>query len=101
MRSILFSLPTSYKASDLQEFLEALRKISIHSLYYHIFEGRLRTPVGDNDFSHWLEKNLGETELAKKLEKLDPYSHTMEGLRARIISLIEKKLSEVSYATAS
>ncbi len=101
MRSILFSLPISYKAHDLKEFVEALHKVSIHSLYYHIFEARLRTPAGINDFSYWLEKNLGESELAQKLEKLDPYSHTMDGLRCRIISLIEKKLSEVSYAATS
>lgn len=98
MRSILFSLPTSYKVYDLKEFLEALKKVSVHSLYYHIFEARLRTPVGVNDFSVWLEKNLGENELAKKLEKLDPYAHTMEGLRDRIVVLLDKKISEALYA---
>ncbi len=101
MKSILFVLPTSYAASDLKEFVDALHHISINSLYYHIFESRLRTSAGVNDFSYWLEKNLGETDLAKKIENLDPYSHALEGLRVRIITLLEKKLSEVSYAAAS
>jgi hypothetical protein len=94
MKSVLFNLPTHYVANDLREFQECLRKVSISSLYYHIFTGRLRQPVGINDFSDWLTRSLDEKELAFKVDRLDPYTQTMEGLRQRIIQLIDKRLNE-------
>ncbi|MBI3315489.1 MAG: hypothetical protein HYZ87_00740 [Candidatus Omnitrophica bacterium] len=91
MKCILFALPTLYKAGDLGEFLDGLNKVSIGCLYNHIFAARLRTPIGMNDFSYWLKTDLGETELAKSIDKLDPYTYTMEGLRKKIIHLVEKR----------
>jgi len=67
-----FHIATPHEAWDLQEFLDALKKISIHSLYHHIFEGRIRPPLGINDFSNWLENGLGETRLAKAIHSMDP-----------------------------
>ncbi len=98
MRAIRFSIPTQHQANDLAEFLDGLKKVSISSLYLHIFEARLRPPLGINDFSHWFEAQLGEKALAKKVAGLDPYTQTLEGLRSRIISFIEKRLQEISYA---
>ena len=100
MKCILFTLPTPYQAYDLNEFCECLKRVSIHCLYNHIFEGRLRAPLGINDFSHWFKNSLSEEELANKIQKLDPYTQTMEGLRKRIIHLIEKRLAETTYAGA-
>lgn len=97
MKSTLFNLPTVYKAHTLAEFLECLKKVSIQSLYYHVFEGRLRTEQGTGDFSNWLTA-LGEEKLAKQMDRLDPYTHTMEGLRSRMIRLIEQRLTEVIHA---
>ncbi|MGH7197509.1 MAG: DUF5752 family protein [Candidatus Omnitrophota bacterium] len=94
MKCVLFTLPTAYKAQDLKEFLECLKRVSVSCLYNHIFEGRLRPPLGMNDFSNWLLNNLGEPELAKKIDKLDPYTVTLEGLRDKIIHLIEKRLEK-------
>ena len=94
MQAVSFMLPTPYEAWDLSEFLQALKKVSIHSLYHHIFEGRIRPPLGINDFSNWLESDLGETALAKAIHSMDPYTQTLEGLRLRIIQLIEARLSE-------
>jgi len=94
IKSISFILPTPYVAQTLEEFVSLLRKVTIHSLYYHMFESKLRLEKGKNDFSLWLETVLGETELAKKIERLDPYTHTMEGLRERIIRLIENRLAK-------
>lgn len=94
MKSVLFNLPTLHAAHDLREFAECLKKVTVHSLYYHVFEGMLRPPVGVNDFSDWLSKELNETKLADQIARLDPYTQTMEGLRNRILSLVEKRLKE-------
>ncbi|MBK8576012.1 MAG: hypothetical protein IPN90_10170 [Elusimicrobia bacterium] len=91
--AVRFSIPTPHAAESLTEFAEALRKVSIASLYLHIYEARLRPPHVINDFSNWFERELGRPALAKKVAGLDPYTHTLEGLRAKIISFIEQEES--------
>lgn len=92
IKAVSFALPVPYAAYDLREFSEVLKKITIHSIYYHVFEARIRLEKPSNDFSLWMEKELGEGELAQKISRLDPYTYTMEGLRAKIIRLIETRL---------
>jgi hypothetical protein len=100
MRAIKFSLLTQYQAGDLKEFADCLKKVSISSLYLHIFEARLRPPLGINDFSHWFKMQLHEDELAWKVANLDPYTHTLEGLRAKILGFIDSRLQENSHAAS-
>jgi small-conductance mechanosensitive channel len=90
MKSMLVVLPTSYVAHDIREFVEALRKISPSSLYFHIFESRLRLGVELNDFATWFEEDMGENELGRQLARIDPYTYTLEGLRSLLIQIIEK-----------
>jgi small-conductance mechanosensitive channel len=92
IKSVSVILPTPYIAHDLREFVEVLRKVSINSLYFHIFESRLRLHRGVNDFSIWLQDSLDERELADKIAVLDPYNYTIEGLRSLIIQLIEERI---------
>lgn len=91
MKSISFIFPTRYSASSLGEFLEVMRKITIDSIYFHMFEARLRLEKGTNDFSLWLETSLGEKDLAYQLAQLDPYTYTLEDLRKKIIALAETR----------
>jgi len=92
IKSVSVVLTTPYMAHDLREFVEALRKVSINSIYFHIFESRLRLHRGVNDFSIWLQDNLDERELADKIAVLDPYNYTIEDLRSIIIQLIEERI---------
>jgi hypothetical protein len=92
VKSVSVILPTPYVAHDLREFVEVLRKLSLGSLYFHIFESRLRLSRGLNDFSAWLEDSLDERELAQEIARLDPYNYTLEGLRSSLIQLIEKRI---------
>lgn len=85
-----FILPMPYTANNLREFAEVLRKISIRSLYFHIFEARMRLGVPDNDFSQWL-RGIGEEELADEISRLDPYNMTLENLRRKIIRMVEDR----------
>lgn len=92
IKSISVILPTNFVAHDLREFVEILRKLSVESLYFHIFESRLRLGKGLNDFSIWVEDSLDDSELAGKIARLDPYFYTLEGLRSSLIQLIEKRI---------
>jgi len=93
IKSVSFILPTSYIAYDLKEFTDILKKITLDSIYFHIFEARLRLEKADNDFSLWIETSIGDKELADLISGLDPYSYTLEDLRNKIIRIIEKWIS--------
>jgi len=88
MSSQTFVLQTAHLAHNLAEFKEILKKVSIHSLYYHVFDAYLRMEQEENDFSMWFRR-IGETELAAKVRSLDPYMYTLEGLRQEIIRLVD------------
>lgn len=90
IKAISFILPTKYIASDLKEFIEALKKVTIDSIYFHIFEARLRLGKEANDFSNWIKDSLDNKKLAAEISKLDPYTYTLEELREMIIRIIEK-----------
>jgi len=98
MRAIRFSLPTECSATDYAGFIECLRKVSVSSLYLHVFEARLRPPYGVDDFSHWFRTNFNDEIVGREISRLDPYSYTLEGLRQRIIRILEKRHAEVSRA---
>ena len=87
MSSRTFIIPLPYVARDAAEFLDILETVSVNSLYYHVFESRLRLERGENDFAVWFESR-GDHELAAALSRLDPYTITLEGLRREIIRLV-------------
>ena len=93
IKSISFLLSTEYAAYDLKGFVEIVKKITIDSIYFHIFEARLRFEKKTNDFSNWIETSLGDKELADEISDLDPYTRTLEDLRATIISIVARRLS--------
>lgn len=95
LKSVEFILQTPYRASDLKEFRDALQKISIDSIYFHMYEARLRIRRGTNDFSRWLDECLEEPKLANKIAAIDPYTHTLENLRFALIKLTDKRISEL------
>jgi hypothetical protein len=99
MRAQTFVFPTKYIAHNLAEFKECLQRVSIFSIYYHMFESRLRLQQEQCDFSFWVNNALGEEELARAIIKLDPYTRTLENLRLALVRLVERRLSEDIYGT--
>ena len=92
MKSVSFVLPSGYSAIDLREFTDALQKITIDSIYFHIFESRLRLERDGNDFSNWIEHSLGDKELAGEISRLDPYTQTLENLRQSLLKIVQKRI---------
>lgn len=84
-RTFVMALPLA--AETLHEFREGLRTVSYKSLYYHMFDARLRLARGENDFSRWF-RDLGHPALADAVSRLDPYNTTLEGLRSQILNLV-------------
>ncbi|MFP4086827.1 MAG: DUF5752 family protein [Desulfobacteraceae bacterium] len=81
-------------AYDLPSFRDAIASISIYSLYYHYIESRLHTKLEWDDFSAWIEESLGMSELARNIRKIDINVYTLEGLRSRIIQLIDESFEK-------
>ncbi|OGC35422.1 hypothetical protein A2311_06145 [candidate division WOR-1 bacterium RIFOXYB2_FULL_48_7] len=80
-------VPTQYEVRTIEEFVLALERVGMRSLYYHFFDARLRLGRKTNDFSNWIRHSLKNEQLAKEIELLDPYLMTMDQLKKRIIEL--------------
>jgi hypothetical protein len=63
--------------------------MSLHTLHYHLINSRLRLQLKTNDFSFWIEHSLGLPELAEKINRVDFYTNTLEGVRDEVLRLIE------------
>lgn len=85
-------IPTSFVAQTLREFAEGLRGVSVHSIHHHFIEARLRLKLMSNDFSQWLYEDLGLTEAARQLNRIDIYTMTLEDVRKQIIRIVERAL---------
>ncbi len=97
MKSISFVVPTNYVANNVDEFVEILGKVGADSIYFHVFESRLRLQRGQNDFSHWLDTSVGDKELAAEISRLDPYTRTLEDLRKTVMGIIKKHNSQGNH----
>lgn len=96
IKSVSLIIPTPYLARDLRDFVEILKKVTPNSIYFHMFEARLRLDSETNDFARWLETSLLEGGLAKKIKALDPYTYTMEDLKKKVIEIAEERLNNVN-----
>lgn len=84
--SIVF--PTGMWARNLAEFLLAIRYVDPPCIYYHFYEARVRH--GSDDFSVWIENVVGNGDLACALRSIDPFMHTIEGIRGHIVETVER-----------
>lgn len=85
-------IPTTAVARNLEEFSGCLEKISVHSIHYHFIEARLRLKLNSNDFSIWLEEELGLGQLADRLNRIDIYTSTLNDVRRSIQKIVQGAL---------
>lgn len=86
-------IPTNFVAKTLKEFAEGLRGVTLHCIHHHFIEARLRLKLMSNDFSQWLYEDLGLTEAARQLNRIDIYTVTLEDVRNQIIRIVERALT--------
>lgn len=96
---------THFKAQNLAQFLECLRKIPQDSLYYHtyrhMFYYRLLSTDFQNSFAFWLYKN-NFLVLAEKFSFINPLKFKdLEDLRKEFIRLITQNLKDVERPTST
>ena len=91
--SSIVILPAQFAPDTLPGFVSALRQVSVHSIHHHFIEARLRLHRMSNDFSNWLEQEVGLTRVAESIERIDIYTNTMEGVRQQIANIVEQSLN--------
>jgi hypothetical protein len=94
-----YSVPTGIEARTLSELADGLDRAGPSSLYLHLYEAKLRPPLGVNDLSRWLEQELGEKDLAAAVADTDLYHATLAGVRRKISGLIRSRLEAVHAAS--
>jgi hypothetical protein len=77
------------RAHNLGEFIDGLKQVSVHSIHYHFIEARLRRKLETNDFSLWLQRDLGLNRAAGLLNHIDIYTATLEGVKRKIIQILQ------------
>jgi len=86
-------LPTTFAPDTLKGFLDGLNQVSVHSIHHHFIEARLRLHRMSNDFSNWLEQEVGLKEAADAIERIDIYTNTMEGVRLQIARIVAQAMN--------
>lgn len=86
-------VPLGREASTLEEFRDGLKDLAHGSLLFHFITSRLRLHLRSNDFTQWLSKELGLTEIARKVDQIDIYTNTLDGARATMLNLIDRELA--------
>lgn len=89
----LVVIPTPYVARNLEEFADGLRKVSIHSIYYHFIDARLRLKLNTNDFAVWMDQELDMPQAGDRLNRIDIYTSTLEGVRRNILKVVEGEIA--------
>ena len=85
-------MPTNFVAQTMQDFAKGLREVSVHSIHHHFIEARLRLHLMSNDFSQWLHEDVGLTDTARALNRIDIYTATLEDVRGQMIRILERAL---------
>ncbi|MCU0607121.1 MAG: DUF5752 family protein [Candidatus Edwardsbacteria bacterium] len=87
-QSVSLISDTGIRAGDIGGFIEAMGRVTNRSLYYHLFEARLRLQRADNDFSIWFRDQLGQPDLAAQISRLDIAVHSLDQIRARLFVIL-------------
>ena len=91
-KSKSFVIPSGPNARSLVELIEALHVIPNASLFFHLIESKLRIheQTYDNDFSVWIEQQLGMDDLAAAVASIDPYFGSLERVREELLETLER-----------
>jgi len=83
------TMPLDAQAYTLTELAAGIRQLSLQTLHHHLINAGLRLGLRTNDFSNWIERSLGLPELAARLNRIDFYSNSLEGVRKQVLRTLE------------
>lgn len=92
--SLEVTAPLGRDARTLEEFRDALQALSHASFHFHFISSRLRLQLQSNDFSEWLKNELGLEDLARRTNRIDIYTNTIDSARDEMVSQIERQMRQ-------
>jgi hypothetical protein len=92
--TVTLTFPVGIKAHNLAQFLIGVKYVDTGSIYYHFYEARMRLGGGIDDFSAWVEAVLGKHELSARIGAIDPFMHSIEGIRDHILVAVEEEVKK-------
>ena len=91
-RAAAVTIPLPWEAKTLAGFRAGLERLSHSSFYHHFIASRLRLQLRTNDFSHWFATALGLERLAKRTNRIDIYTNTLDTARRELIQLVNQEI---------
>lgn len=86
----LIILSTGVSANTLAGFASALRQVTPQSIFFHTFEARLRSRQNANDFSAWIDAELGLGDLSREISLINPFFFTVDQYRDQMLERIHQ-----------
>lgn len=94
LESSEITVPLDREAHTLEQLRDGLANLSHASFYYHFIASRLRLHLKTNDFAHWVQNVLGLDDLARRANRIDIYTNTLDSAREQMVRLIERELNQ-------
>jgi hypothetical protein len=80
--------PTGENARSLSDYLGKIKSVKLESLLFHLQR---------KDFQNWINKTLGDSKLARKLDGIKPSYD--DDLRTKIHAVVENRIKELRGAS--
>lgn len=96
--SRLVAYDTGDRLTSLVALAEALPRLSLRSLFYHVHEGRRRTAGLTDDFSAWLDTIETDPDLVRDVRQIDFYFLNLNQLREALLGVFQQYLPEYHVA---
>lgn len=77
---------------------DAIGRMSIRSLFYHVHEARRRTGGQTDDFSFWLEQLEASPELVADIRAIDFYFLNLNQLRQELTTVFQRHFGDAGQA---
>jgi hypothetical protein len=94
IESRLIAFDTGERITTPSALLEAIEKMSVRSLFFHVHEARRRTNGASDDFSIWLEQGGAGPGLIAALRAVDFYFLNLSQLREALRAAFRHYLAE-------
>jgi len=101
IESRLMAYDTGERFATLAALAEAIPRLPVSSLFYHVHEARRRTAGRTDDFSDWLEEYGADPALIGKLRAVDFYFLNLNQLRGEFMDIFRQHLAEPQAVMAT
>ncbi len=100
--SHILEVDLELSANSLSEFRELLSCVDRSALFNHICEAKIRKGRKGGDFVIWIgsPEGLNLPDLATRLAAIQPIGLTLEGIRGRMLTLVDDYLTQTLSQTA-